>query len=70
MLFEEYGCSDLLLSVSADEEEVRTRLAKATGPGRADLVARLDEHRARLKEETRAMWRGVDEILGRELAST
>ena len=70
MLFEKYGCSDMLLSVSADEEEVRTRLAKAAGSERADLVARLDEHRARLKEETRAMWRGVNEILGREPAST
>ena len=70
MLFEEYGCSDLLLSVSADEEEVRTRMAKATGPERADLVARLDEHRAQLKRETRTMWQRVDKILDPEFAST
>lgn len=65
MLFADYGCAGLILPVEASEEEARTAVARTTGPGRASLVAALEERGAGLLAQSRAMWDEVDAVLGR-----
>jgi colanic acid/amylovoran biosynthesis protein len=62
-LFREYGCADMLLPVFADEEEVRDRVAAAMGRRRDDLQGSITERGEELKQETRTMWRTVDEVI-------
>jgi len=61
MLFEEYECSDMLLSVQADEKQVRDCVRTATGERRTELTGRIREARAQLEEATTDMWKQVDE---------
>jgi len=61
MLFEEYECSDMLLSVRADEKQVRDCVRTATGERRTELTGRIREARAQLEEATTDMWKQVDE---------
>ena len=63
MLFEEYGCSDMLLSVTSEEERVRDCVAAATGPQRSKLTGQIREAGKKLEQETRTMWEQVDEAL-------
>jgi colanic acid/amylovoran biosynthesis protein len=65
MLFEEYGCSDMLLSVRADEEQVRACVRAATGERRVELAGRIKEAGAQFETETTDMWRQVDEEIFR-----
>lgn len=69
-LFRDYDCPDMLLSVVADESDVRDCVRSTTGARRGNLRKRLDERRARLKEETEKMWDRVDEILNAQFVST
>jgi len=69
-LFRDYDCPDMLLSVVADESDVRDCVRSTTGARRGNLRKRLDERRARLKEETEKMWDHVDEILNAQFVST
>jgi hypothetical protein len=63
MLFEEYGCSDMLLSVASSKEQVRDRVAAAVGSGRSKLTSQLRESGEQLEQETKAMWGQIDETL-------
>ena len=67
MLFEEYGCSDMLLSVTSEEEKVRDCVAAATGPRRSELTGQIREAGKRLELETKTMWEQVDERLDLKL---
>lgn len=62
-LFQDYDCTNMLLSVSADEEAIRERIQAATGSSREVLKERLDERRTHLTQKTEEMWRRVDEVL-------
>jgi len=61
MLFDEYGCPDMILPVPADAEAIRKRIKQATGG--ADLRHRVEARSDDLKAETRSMWRHVDNTL-------
>lgn len=69
MLFEEYGCSDMLLPVSSSKERVRDCIAAATGQRRAELVGQIQKAGSQLEQETISMWRQVDETLELEPAA-
>ena len=61
MLFEEYRCPDMLLSVSAPRDRIDACVSEAVGAQRASLTERIRAAAAQLKQETEAMWRAVDE---------
>jgi colanic acid/amylovoran biosynthesis protein len=63
MLFEEYGCSEMLLSVASSKEQVRDRVAAAIGSGRSRLTSQIQESGEHLEQKTKAMWRQIDETL-------
>ena len=63
MLFREYGCEDLLLSVHTDAEQVEACIEAAVGPERQELTVQIRQARDALIEETKAMWKEVDEVL-------
>lgn len=63
MLFREYGCEDLLLSVHTEAEQVEACIEAAVGPERAELTVQIRQARDALIEETKAMWKEVDEVL-------
>jgi hypothetical protein len=63
MLFREYGCEDLLLSVHTDAEQVEACIEATVGPDRAELTARIGQAREALIKEVEAMWEQVDEVL-------
>lgn len=59
MLFQDYGCADMLLSVFASEEEIRRRVQRAVGEGRQELRSRIDARGEELKSHSRGMWNQV-----------
>jgi len=69
MLFEEYGCPDMLLDVLADEEAIRARVQRATGSHRAAVARRIQHCAAALEEETASMWERVDAVLNRNASA-
>ena len=67
MLFKEYGCESMLLPVSARKEQIQERVLRAKDTGGASLVADIRTNAEALRQETRAMWEQVDDVLfGRE----
>lgn len=69
MLFDEYGCPEMLLDVTADAEAIRTRVNRATGSRRAEVAGRVQRCAVALKEETEAMWTRVDAVLNRNASA-
>lgn len=63
MLFEEYRCADMLLSVPTSEERIETCVSAATGNQRTELTSRIRTAGARLQEETIAMWKDVGHVV-------
>lgn len=66
MLFQDYGCEEMVLSVYAEEAAVHNRLEQAVGSGEAGLRSLLRERGALLRQQTENMWRSVEVILGLE----
>lgn len=66
MLFQDYGCEQMVLSVHADEDAVRDRLEQAVGPQRGALRKTLRERGAALRQQTHDMWCSVEATLGLE----
>lgn len=65
MLFEDYGCAECLLPLTATGDEVRNLLSRmATDPDRSQTVARLQLASAKQRQRTVAMWSEVDALLG------
>lgn len=63
MLFEEYACPDMLLSVPARKERVDACVAGATGNQRAELTDRIRKAGSQLRQATRDMWQAVDSVV-------
>jgi hypothetical protein len=63
MLFSEYGCESILLPVSAREEQIQGRVRAAKKTGRSSMTDRIHENAEAFRQETRAMWGQVDEVL-------
>lgn len=66
MLFEEYGSSDMLLSVSSSEKRLQDCIAVATGTRRANLTDQIQKAGGHLEQKTKTMWRKVDDVLNLE----
>jgi colanic acid/amylovoran biosynthesis protein len=64
MLFEDYACADMVLSVASGKEAVQERVQRAVGPARPALVDRIRRRGERLVEQIHAMWGQVDRALG------
>lgn len=60
MLFEDYGCPELVLSVSATEEQVRAAVDRTLGADRPALVERLCDRADGIVAQAKAMWEEVD----------
>lgn len=69
MLFDEYGCAEMLLSVTADREEIDACVARATGAGRGELQLRIASAGDVLQKQVEDMWKRVDDVF-RPLAAT
>ena len=63
MLFEDYGCPELVLSVSATEEQVRAAVERTLGSGRLEIERVLEERGTIVRESVERMWQEVDEAL-------
>lgn len=63
MLFDEYGCDSMLLPVPAQEEQIQKRIAVAKDARQSGLGAQIRARADALREETRAMWEQVDDVL-------
>ena len=68
-LFGDYGCPEMLLPVSAGEEEIQARVSMATGKRRDEFQGGLKERGAALKQETKDTWRRVDDVLALDSGS-
>lgn len=66
MLFQDYGCEQMVLSVHADEDAVRDRLEQAVGPQRGALRKTLRKRGTALRQQTHDMWCSVEAALGLE----
>lgn len=66
-LFEEYGCSSMLLSVQTSNGKVGSCIRAATGDCRTELTDRIRKKGAQLKQETKKMWERIDAILDERL---
>lgn len=65
-LFEDYGCENMLVDVSADEESIEARLRVLIDDGhRSELALGLAKPGARIKEEVQLMWDDTFRILGK-----
>ncbi|WP_457653577.1 polysaccharide pyruvyl transferase family protein [Rhodocaloribacter sp.] len=64
MLFADYGCPELVLSVSATEEQVRAAVDRTLGSGRLEIERVLEERGAIIRESVERMWQEVDSSLG------
>ena len=67
MLFEEYECTEMLLSVSSSKKRVHECVERATGAQRTELAGCIRDAGAKLEQETKAMWRQVDTVIGGRL---
>lgn len=63
MLFEEYGCSEMLLSIQSDEKHVQDCVRAAAGEQRTELADRIREAGVQLEGETTEMWQQVDNLI-------
>jgi colanic acid/amylovoran biosynthesis protein len=65
MLFEDYGCAECLVPLTATCEEIRGLLSRmAADPDRSQAVAGLQRASAKQLQRTIAMWSEVDALLG------
>lgn len=64
MLFREYGCEEMILPVSASEDQVATCVRAAVGPERDALVTRLETHARSVVDDATKMWADVDRMIG------
>ncbi|WP_456426736.1 polysaccharide pyruvyl transferase family protein [Rhodocaloribacter sp.] len=70
MLFEDYGCPELVLSVSATEEQVRAAVDRTLGADRLEIERVLEERETRVREKVEGMWQEVDSSLGLSMNDT
>jgi colanic acid/amylovoran biosynthesis protein len=63
MLFDEYGCPEMLLDVTADTEATRACVNRATAQHRTELVDRLHKHAREMRRQTESMWKYVDNLI-------
>jgi colanic acid/amylovoran biosynthesis protein len=63
MLFDEYDCADMLLSVSSDRADVDKRINQALKTKRGELTGRIRERASELERRSRAMWEAVDQLI-------
>ena len=64
MLFADYGCPELVLSVSATEEQVRAAVDRTLGSDRLEIERVLEERGIFVREKVERMWKEVDSSLG------
>lgn len=64
MLFEDYGCGELILSVMASDEQVEEALSATLGERRDELVNTISSSSASLIEASNKMWDKVGQTLG------
>lgn len=70
MLFKDYECEGMLLSVGADRERIEAAIGRAAGPERETLVKRLVEAGGRLQQEVKNMWSRVDAVMTTAVAAS
>jgi len=63
MLFNEYGCESMLLSVSARKEQIQEQIRAAKETGHSSLTEQVRTRAEALRRKTRTMWEQVDEVL-------
>ena len=65
MLFEDYGCQDMLLQTTAPAQEIVDRVRRATeDESRRHLVSTLRESSLLQKQRVHAMWQEIDSLFG------
>ena len=69
MLFQDYGCPELVLPVVADKNSLEKAIDETIGNSREMLIAKLSEASASLKKDSLNMWSKVDELLGLKVSS-
>ena len=64
MLFRDYDCEDMIVSVASDKDSIRNRIEMAVGESRSDLVNRIKTQSDQLIKRAQEMWVEVDRELG------
>ena len=64
MLFQDYDCEDMIVSVESDKDTIRERIETAVGSARSDLVDRIRTQSDHLVQRVQNMWAEVDRELG------
>lgn len=64
MLFRDYDCEDMIVSVESDKDTIRERIETAVGSARSDLVHRIRTQSDHLTKRVQDMWAEVDQELG------
>lgn len=64
MLFDDYGCPDLVLPMPVEEARVKAAVSRTLGVERPELIKCLHTKGENLEEQVHAMWEEVDQVLG------
>ena len=64
MLFDDYGCPNFVLPISADENQISSLIDAAIGEEREKLISNLTLRANRIKKDSEEMWFNVEKKLG------